>query len=169
MDNGKSPRIYTGTGDGGRSDTLAQKNISKASPIFEVLGSLDECSAFLGLARSSLDDERLCADILTIQKRLIEVCGELAGGECAVCEGDVRRIEEAIDGYCALSGGFCGFSVSGATRGEAAINLARTSVRRAERAAAAIEVTPEMRKYINRLSDLLYVMAEYAAHVPKTR
>lgn len=167
MENKNLSRIYTGAGDGGKSDTLAQKNISKASPIFEVLGSLDECSAFLGLARSGIDGERLCADILMIQERLIEVCGELAGGKRAVCQSDVRRIEDMIDGYCASEGGFRGFSVSGRTSGEAALNLARTSARRAERAAAAIEITPDMRKYMNRLSDLLYVMAEYAAKTTK--
>lgn len=155
--------VYTGSGDDGKSSTLSEHNISKASPVFETLGSLDECSAALGLAQSYTESKRLTADISFVQNSITAVCGEIASGKQAVSEESVCSLEKMIDGYTAESGGFCGFTTFGITTNAAAVNLARTSVRRAERALAELETTPEMRKYINRLSDLLYVMAQYAA------
>ncbi len=151
--------IYTGKGDNGCSSTISERDIPKNSPVFELLGALDECSAALGLARSFMDAGEKADDVLRLQKELVGVCGELAGGEAAVSEESCRDIEKMIDTYSEESGGFQKFELFGEDSASSALNLARAVARRAERAAAEAGAAPEMKKYLNRLSDLIFVMS----------
>lgn len=156
-------KLYTGVGDRGYTATLKNKHISKSDDLINLLGALDEFSAALGVARSEAYDKRLSEDIEAIQKKLIGVMGELAGAEKSVTDECVGVVEKLTDSY---SDGFSGFTASGDNRASANLNLARTVIRRAERIAAkpgmSMRISREMRVYLNRMSDLMYAMSEYA-------
>lgn len=154
-------KIYTRTGDTGRASTLTRQNIPKNSPIFELLGTLDELTSCLGVARAKAPG---MADLLAqIQTDLQGVSGELAGGRRFAESDRVAQLERAIDSVCEGNAGFSGFVLPGTTEGGAAIDVARTVARRAERCAVAASqtggITREMLAWLNRLSDLLYALA----------
>ena len=154
-------KIYTRTGDTGRASTLTRQNIPKNSPIFELLGTLDELTSCLGVARVKAPG---MADLLSqIQTDLQGVSGELSGGRRFAESGRVAQLERAIDSVCEGNTGFSGFVLPGTTEGGAAIDVARTVARRAERCAVAASqtggITREMLAWLNRLSDLLYALA----------
>lgn len=163
-------KLYTGAGDRGYTSTLSQRRISKTDMIIELLGSLDELSAALGVAKVYSHDETLCGDIEAIQKKLIGVMGELAGGETSVTEECPCAVEKMCDKY---SAGFDGFTISGENPTSAHLSLARTIARRAERTAVKASqlgrVSKLMLVWLNRLSDLLYAMSQYAAKSKDTR
>lgn len=157
-------KLYTGAGDQGYTSTLSQRRISKTDIIIELLGSLDELSAALGVSKVHTRDKELAKDIEAVQKKLIGVMGELAGGEISVTKECPQAVERMCDKY---SAGFGGFTVSGENPVSAHLSLARTIARRAERAAVKASqlgrVRREMLVWLNRLSDLLYAMSQYAA------
>ena len=153
--------IYTKSGDTGRASTLTRQHIPKDSPIFQLLGSLDEVSSFLGLARAkapALDDV-----LQQLQNSLMAVSGELAGGKRFVDQTQVKLLERAIDTAAESTGGFEGFVLPGETEGGAALDVARTVARRAERWAVTASqtggITRDMLAWLNRLSDLLFTLA----------
>ncbi len=156
-------RLYTGIGDEGYTQNLKGERVLKTDSMIELIGTLDEASALLGVAKAHTKERGLIYDIEGLQKELISVMGELSGGEAFVLEETVGRVEKATDRYCA---DFCGFSLSGKTCVSAFLDLARCVVRRAERVAAGLLQEEEIRKatyiYLNRLSDLLYAMSRYA-------
>lgn len=157
-------KLYTGTGDKGYTSTLSQRRISKTDIIIELLGSLDELSAAMGVSKAYTRDRELAKDIEAVQKKLIGVMGEIAGGEISVTQECPAAVEKMCDKY---SAGFSGFTVSGENPVSAHLSLARTIARRAERAAVKASqlgrVRREMLIWLNRLSDLLYAMSQYAA------
>lgn len=157
-------KLYTGAGDKGYTSTLSQRRVSKTDLIIELLGSLDELSAALGVAKVHTHDKKLAADIELIQKKLIGVMGEVAGGETSVTEDCPCAVEKMCDSY---SEKFDGFTISGENPVSAHLSLARTIARRAERNAVKANqlgrVKPNMLTWLNRLSDLLYAMSQYAA------
>ncbi len=157
-------KLYTGVGDRGYTSTLSQKRVSKTDLIIELLGSLDELSAALGVAKVSTGDRKLSADIEIIQKKLIGVMGEVAGGQRSVTDECPRAVEGMCDEY---SGKFDGFTISGENPVSAHLSLARTIARRAERSAVKANqlgrVHSELLVWLNRISDLLYAMSQYAA------
>ena len=73
--------LYTGNGDKGYTSTLKNKHIPKYDNLLELIGTIDEYSASLGLARAQCADDELCEDIKKVQKKLVSIMGELAGGE----------------------------------------------------------------------------------------
>lgn len=153
--------IYTKTGDTGRASTLTRQNIPKNSPIFELLGTLDELSSCLGVARTKAAG---MSDLLEqIQTDVLGVSSELAGGKRYADATRVAQLERAIDSVCAGGEAFDGFALPGQTESGAALDVARTVARRAERCAVAASqtggITRDVLAWLNRLSDLLYALA----------
>lgn len=154
-------KLYTRTGDTGRASTLTRQNIPKDSPVFAVLGTLDELISAVGAAK--LQASPMKAVLEQIQQDLIAVCGELAGGKKFAAPEQVKRLEKAIDAATEQTPEFSGFVLPGASAGGAALDIARTIARRAERCAVRASqtggVTRDMMAWLNRLSDLLYALA----------
>jgi cob(I)alamin adenosyltransferase len=172
------PRIYTKTGDDGSTGLLYGGRISKADLATDAYGTTDEAVAALGLARALADDPDLQEDLLVLQRELFVVGADLAAnpakrkklakGVSLVTDDMVRRLEQRIDDLVALRPLPQVFIVPGANPASAALDLARSVVRRAERRVVELEraertVNPEVRRYLNRLSDLLFVLARWQA------
>jgi len=134
--------------------------------------------AALGMARALAGDDAMAADLLTLQRELFVVGADLAANprERDKLEAEVSlvtaamtsRLERRIDDLVAQRALPSTFVVPGANPASAAIDVARSVVRRAERAVVALEqarreVNPEVRRYLNRLSDLLFVLARWQA------
>jgi cob(I)alamin adenosyltransferase len=172
------PRIYTKTGDDGTTGLLYGGRVPKDDPATEAYGTTDEAVAALGLARATCTDEALRADILTLQRELFVVGADLETNPAArerlepdvslVTGTMVERLERRIDDLVAVRPLPDTFIVPGADAASAALDLARATVRRAERCVVALErsrpgVNPLVRPYLNRLSDLLFVLARWQA------
>jgi cob(I)alamin adenosyltransferase len=172
------PRIYTKTGDDGTTGLLYGGRISKADLAADAYGTTDEAVAVLGLARSLTEDPDLHQDILVLQRELFVVGADLAAnpskrkkldeGVSLVTDDMVRRLEQRIDELVARRPLPEVFIVPGANAASAALDLARSVVRRAERRVVELEraertVNPEVRRYLNRLSDLIFVLARWQA------
>ena len=172
------PRIYTKTGDDGTTGLLYGGRISKADLATEAYGTTDEAVAALGLARSLCEEPALREDILALQRDLFVVGADLAANPreraklspevSLVTDAMVQRLEARIDDLVAERPLPEAFIVPGANPGSAALDLARSVVRRAERRVVEMEradrsVNPETRRYLNRLSDLLFVLARRQA------
>jgi cob(I)alamin adenosyltransferase len=171
-------RIYTRTGDDGTTGLLYGGRISKADPAAEAYGSVDEAVAALGLARALSADAELSALILRLQRELFVVGADLATNPrerdklrpevSLVTVAMVDALEALIDATVQAHPLPQEFIVPGATPASAAIDLSRTAVRRAERRAVELAnqgrtVGPDAIRYLNRLSDLLFVLARQAA------
>ena len=158
-------KLYTGYGDRGYTQTVHNKHIAKSDDLIHLLGTLDEFTSSLGVAKAHLYDKALYSDIEAVQKKMVGLMGELAGGEPSVTEACVRAVEELTDKY--RPRGFSGFTLPGKNLVSAQLDLARTVVRRAERIAAKLLPMGKIRgvtfTYLNRLSDLTYAFACYAA------
>jgi cob(I)alamin adenosyltransferase len=172
------PRIYTRTGDDGTTGLLYGGRVPKDDLVTQAYGTTDEAVAALGLARASCDSDEMRADLLALQRELFVVGADLATAPkeraklepevSLVTEAMVHRLERRIDALVAQRALPAVFIVPGANSASASIDLARTIVRRAERAVVALdhaqrEVNPEIRRYLNRLSDLLFVLARWEA------
>jgi cob(I)alamin adenosyltransferase len=172
------PRIYTTTGDDGTTGLLYGGRVPKDDLATEAYGTTDEAVAALGLARALTEDETMAADLLTLQRELFVVGADLATNPkertkltaevSLVTERMTSRLERRIDDLVELRPLPEVFIVPGANAAGAAIDIARGIVRRAERAVVAMEraqreVNPEVRRYLNRLSDLLFVLARWQA------
>ncbi len=157
--------LYTGYGDKGYTQTMKNKHIQKSDELINLIGTLDEYSSAMGLARVECLDEELNKDIKAVQVKLVSIMGELAGAQVSVTEECVKAVEELADKY--MPEGFSGFTVSGDSVVSARLDFARTVIRRAERVAARVLQTGRIRPitfvYLNRLSDMTYAMSQYAA------
>ena len=167
-----SGRIYTRGGDAGETSLLAGGRVAKDDPRVNVYGTLDEATSALGMARAATGNDDLCADIIALQGELIDVMAEVAarpGDQPTKFEipqvqpVQVERLEHKLDHYLAEQFPQTGFVRPGISFAASALDLARATVRRAERFLVNLgrteAVNPVLIKYINRLSDLLYVMA----------
>lgn len=162
MDN----KLYTGFGDKGYTRTLKNMRISKSDSLIELLGTLDEFSASLGVSKAMARDKMLIKDIDAVQRKIIDISGEVAGGKVTTTNDCVSYIEHLIDKYQSYVGEFDGFTISGVNQVSANLNMARTIIRRAERAAVKVgqfgRIQSAVLVYINRLSDLVYAMSRYS-------
>ena len=170
--------IYTKTGDDGTTGLLHGGRISKADPVAEAYGSIDETVAALGLARALLGAGDLHDLILRLQRELFAVAADLAtnpdgrarlqpGVSLATAEM-VESLEGLIDAEVEARPLGKEFLVPGSNPPSAALDVARTFARRAERRAVELRdggatVNPDALRYLNRLSDLLWVLARRAA------
>lgn len=168
-------RIYTRTGDGGKTRLATGAPVSKADLRVEAYGAVDETNAAIGLARLSTQGEAILDPVLErVQNELFDLGADLATtGDIdakrpalRILESQVSRLETEIDALNDPMAALTSFVLPGGTAAAAALHLARTICRRAERVAVALgerePVSPAALKYLNRLSDLLFVAARYA-------
>jgi cob(I)alamin adenosyltransferase len=175
---GGKPPIYTKTGDDGTTGLLFGGRVSKANPVVEVCGAVDEAVAALGMARASLEDQGLQAIVLDLQRGLFVAAAEAAAnprardrlvpGTSRVTAGMTAALEQTIDRLLVEHPLRPAFVVPGATPASAALDLARTFPRRAERRLVAareggMTVSATLIAFVNRASDLVYVLARRAA------
>jgi cob(I)alamin adenosyltransferase len=166
--------IVTKTGDTGETSLMYGRRVSKADPRVDAYGCVDELNAALGLARALSQDPFVCDQILAAQKDLIVLMGELA-----TAREDLDRYLK--DGFHLTTAAMVDrlssiivdiekdkslypkdWVVPGKNPLSAALDLARTTCRRAERCvAAARDTNPEVLRYLNRLSDLCWILARY--------
>ena len=162
-------KIYTRSGDLGETALLLGPRVSKDQPRIEVCGQVDELSSVLGVARAEGLVSAHREIVQRIQNELIEFCAEVV---CltpvrlgkVIGHDQVRRMEQEIDEIESFSPPFTHFITPGADRGSAYLHLARTVCRRAERNLVSLirnepEISLLLLSYLNRLSDLLFVMA----------
>ena len=157
--------VYTKTGDNGESGLANGKRVSKADPIFEILGTLDEFNSHLGSCVVLLPKEK---KLLEIQDTLFHVGAEIAGShKTKLTERKTSELEKMID---SLQGKmednwYQKFLLPGGSEEAARLDIARTVCRRLERLivtySQTTSVSPFILKYINRLSDYLYVLRCY--------
>jgi cob(I)alamin adenosyltransferase len=171
-------KIYTKTGDAGETGLFDGTRVRKSDPRVATYGDVDELNAWLGLARASLTDpelsemlERIQRDLFAIGARLADPAHRIAGRvtKAAVSAADVTRLEQSIDALEATLPPLRRFILAGGSTAGATLHVARTVCRRAERAMVALMESngpdafePELLTYVNRLSDLLFVMARTA-------
>jgi len=169
--------IVTRTGDGGETGLLYGGRVSKDDLHTEAYGSLDEAISALGLARSLETDAAHAGRVLELQRELVVVGAELATAPSHRAELErhfnvvTARMVEALDTWVAELEGRVplpgGFVVPGGSQLSAAFDMARTLVRRAERRAVALRRGGELEnrevlRYLNRCSDLLFMLAREA-------
>ena len=157
-------RVYTRTGDGGTTGLANRARVPKDAPRIEAIGAVDELNSVLGvlLAETVPDAVRACLD--GVQNDLFDLGGELSvPGHAIVSPAHVERLERELDRFNADLSPLKDFILPGGTRAAALAHAARTICRRAERRVVTLarrqKVAPVLRAYVNRLSDLLFVIA----------
>ncbi len=166
-------KLYTKTGDDGTTGLFGGGRVSKASTRVAAYGTVDETNAAIGVARATPVDEAMDQVLARVQEDLFTVGAELAcvpGRESKLAmaligTADIERLERAIDTADGACPPLRSFVLPGGSRQAAALHLARTICRRAERAVLAMDDSPsrhELVVYLNRLSDLLFAMARQA-------
>lgn len=167
-------KIYTRTGDSGETALLGGKRVSKADPRVSAYGEVDELNAWLGFVRAGTLEARLSTMIEEIQRDLFAIGARLAdpGGKVAdrvektaVTSKDVKRLEDWIDLLDSEVPVLRRFILAGGSPSGASLHVARTICRRAERTVVGLgreHVESDILVYLNRLSDLLFVMARVA-------
>jgi len=167
-------KIYTRSGDRGETSLPGGGRVPKANPRVDVCGEIDELNAVLGTALAAGLDPDLAEKAAAVQRDLLALAGRLAdpagriasrGPEVALGEAEVSRLEAWIDQLETELPPLRRFILPGGARGGAALHLARTVCRRTERRMVALgldSVDAVLLAYINRLSDLLFVMARVA-------
>jgi cob(I)alamin adenosyltransferase len=165
-------RIYTRGGDAGETSLGDGRRVAKHDARVAAYGTVDEANAAIGIARLHLDGEAE-AMLARIQNDLFDLgadlctpeAGRKAEGALRIVAAQVERLEQEIDALNAELAPLESFVLPGGSAGAAYLHLARTIARRAEREAtalAAIEpVNPEAIKYLNRLSDHLFVLSRH--------
>ena len=168
----KLNKIYTRTGDTGSAGLVDGSRVSKSSAHMTAIGEVDEANAALGVAIAALDDPSLSNQLRLIQNELFDLGADIATpgeieGALRIVSSQVERIERDIDLMNEKLDPLTSFILPGGSREVAALHLARTVVRRAERAAVALaeaeQVNPDALAYLNRLSDHLFVAARFIA------
>jgi cob(I)alamin adenosyltransferase len=172
------PRIYTRQGDEGTTGLLYGGRVSKADPVTEACGTVDETVAILGLARALTQDPAAQQELLGLQRELFVVGADLATnpdergklepGVSLVTQEMTGRLEARIDELVRAHPLPNAFIVPGANPASACLDVARSVTRRAERRVVEIRdagarVNDAVLRYLNRLSDLLFVLARLAA------
>ena len=162
--------IYTKTGDKGTTGLYGGSRVDKDSMNVDVYGTIDEAISSLGLAYANTESPELREYIHHIQLRMFMAGAEFASDERGmemlknkINEDDIKYLEDIIDKSTEITGVMREFVVPGVNPSSAALHVARTVVRRAERKittlARTAPVREELRKYINRLSDACFAMA----------
>jgi cob(I)alamin adenosyltransferase len=164
-------KVYTRTGDDGTTGLFGGSRTAKDAPRVAAYGSVDEANAAIGFARANLGDADVDRTLAAIQRTLFDVGADLATPEDApqrerlslIDDEDVEALERLIDRFDHELEPLRQFIIPGGHAASAALHLARAVVRRAERevfAVARVEaVNGAVGRYLNRLSDLLFVLA----------
>ena len=168
-------KLYTRTGDAGETSLFDGTRVSKSDSRVDAYGEVDELNAWLGLARASRLDDDLDAEIVQLQRDLFALGAQLADPadkitdrvtKAALGDNDVARLEQVIDRLEAGLPPLRRFILAGGSPAGAALHVARTVCRRAERRMVALQppVDAVLVRYVNRLSDLLFVLAREVNH-----
>ncbi len=165
-------KIYTKVGDKGQTAFFGCGMVEKSDPRIDALGTLDELNSILGVALCFVEDAKLRETLIKIQNDLFTVGADLAGSGLTadslprVSEAHVQELEEAIDELEGKLGMPKKFILPGGTVSSSFLHLCRTITRRAERSLVSVKevipLNPELLRFINRLSDFLYVLARQA-------
>lgn len=173
-------KIYTKTGDKGQTSLYGGTRISKASARVEAYGTIDELNAFIGVAKSQIENEETIQQLKKIQFDLFTVGSEsatptdkllLANGKSRlpliISEKEIVELENWMDEMETQLEPLQYFILPGGGKAATALHVARTICRRAERALVFLneteEIRPELIKYLNRLSDYLFVLGRFAS------
>lgn len=177
-------KLYTRTGDRGQTSLFGGRRVPKDHPRVAAYGAIDELNSALGVATSFVRQRRVAAAIRAIQNELFNIGAELASerpvrrakGRSSVfrlSEDKTRWLEGLIDEYDALVPPLQTFILPAGSPGASLLHLARTVCRRAERAAVTLSVAepvnPAVIAYLNRLCDLLFVLARYVNKADRRR
>ncbi|MFN6962034.1 MAG: cob(I)yrinic acid a,c-diamide adenosyltransferase [Rhodocyclaceae bacterium] len=162
-------KIYTRTGDAGTTGLGDGSRVTKDAPRIAALGEVDELNAVIGLLLCEELPNEVRTLLLGVQHDLFDLGGELSVPAAAFLKDtQPTRLEEAIDRFNAELAPLEEFILPGGTRAAALAHLARTVCRRAERAVVSLarseNVSAPARQYLNRLSDLLFVLARWLNH-----
>jgi cob(I)alamin adenosyltransferase len=160
--------VYTGRGDRGRTDLSSGERVSKSSERIKAYGTVDELNSLIGVCRSYSSKEE---ELEEIQNELHILQAELANREpdTRVTQENIDRLEERCDHYQDECPQLKNFILAGGCKPAAHFHNARSVARRAERKIVRLDQDEELREevlaYINRLSDLLFLMARHENHV----
>ena len=169
--------IATRTGDNGTTGLMYNRRVSKCHPRVKAYGTVDELNAALGMARATAQESFVRENLLVIQKDLVTVMGELAtqvedlsryvkDGFSIVTADLTAKLDKLVKEIESQKISFKGWATPGATLNSAALDVARTVCRRAERHVCALQESqqlnnPEIIIYLNRLSDTLWLLARW--------
>lgn len=169
--------IATRTGDNGTTGLMYNRRVSKCHPRVEAYGTVDALNSALGLARALTPHAFVADSLLPIQRDLVTVMGELAtavddlpryvaDGYPVVTPALTEKLDVLVQNIEAQSVTFKGWATPGATPDAAALDVARTTARQAERRVCALQEADQLRNaeiivFLNRLSDLLWLMARW--------
>ena len=169
--------IATKTGDDGTTGLLFNRRVPKNHPRVEAYGSVDELNSAIGMARATAQHDLVRDNLLAVQKDLIVLMGELAtlpqdlsrylkDGFTRVTPQMTAKLDQLVQQIEAENVAFHGWATPGATLNAAALDVARTTCRRAERRICALQEAdelqnPEILVYLNRLSDALWLLARW--------
>jgi cob(I)alamin adenosyltransferase len=167
-------RVYTRQGDRGETALAGGQKVAKDSLRIEAYGTVDELNAFIGVARSDAPEE-LAAILLRVQHELFNLGSILATlpedvhpKQARVTDAEIARLEAEMDRMNEGLPPLRSFVLPGGSRLNAELHVCRTVCRRAERVCVALareeSVPPEAVRYLNRLSDALFVWSRWASH-----
>jgi len=168
----KLNKIYTRTGDKGSAGLVDGSRVSKSSLRMAAIGDVDEANAAIGVAIDLLTKDAIADQYLEIQNDLFDLGADVATpglveGALRIASSQVERLERDIDVMNAGLAPLESFILPGGSATVAALHLARAIVRRAERAAVALNeaepLNPQLLAYLNRLSDHLFVASRFVA------
>jgi cob(I)alamin adenosyltransferase len=170
--------IVTKTGDSGTTGLMYGRRVPKTHPRVEACGAIDELNAALGLARATATESFISENLFWIQKSLVDLMGEVGvlaedlpryakDGYSLVTPEMTAKLEMLVKEIESQNVSFKGWATPGATKNSAALDVARTVCRRAERRACDLQESGELKNceiiiYLNRLSDLLWLFARWA-------
>ncbi len=170
--------IVTKTGDSGTTGLMYGRRVPKNHPRVEACGAIDELNAALGLARATATEKFVGENLFWIQKSLVDVMGEVGvltedlpryakDGYALVTPAMTAKLEELVKEIESQNVSFKGWATPGETKNSAALDVARTICRRAERRVCDLSEADELKNaeiiiYLNRLSDLLWLFARWA-------
>lgn len=161
-------KIYTRTGDAGTAGLVDGSRVSKSSRRMTAIGEVDEANAAIGVAISAIDEGEVRTNLIRIQNDLFDLGADVATpgeveGALRIVASQVERLESEIDAMNAELEPLTSFILPSGPAAVSALHLARTVVRRAERAAVALNeaepINSHALAYLNRLSDHLFVTA----------
>ena len=177
--------IATKTGDAGMTGLMFNRRVSKCHPRVEAYACVDELNAALGLARATAEGAFIRDNVLLIQKDLVILMGELAtavedlpryrrDGFAPVTAEMTAKLDRLVEEIEAQNITYQGWATPGASVSSAALDLARTTCRRAERRVCALQEGDQLRNseiiiYLNRLSDVLWLFARFVEAPPNRK
>ena len=175
-------KIYTKTGDRGETALYGGTRVSKASARVESYGTIDELNSFIGFAKTEINNEKVLDQLRKIQFDLFTLGSEsatptdkltLANGKSRltlmISETEIEELEQWMDEFETELEPLQYFILPGGGKSATSLHICRTVCRRAERSLVFLketeEVRPELIKYLNRLSDYLFVLARYVSKI----